>query len=267
MEPKNGACSWRRPRQHPLPVVPVVRVWWSVFGIHQRLSRRARQLTLCTSLGCNDRGSRCTDPMTNNPRDACAKCHGSKFSQSSLRYLEPAGAQGGPRLGGRRLLSGVFASPRGACVRVQEELVIVATGPLTAVADALAADKEGALKLIGGVYIQGSATASEQGWLEPSPEASNLREDMAAARAVFAVRARPSSPNVGVCRCMTWPMQLTTHFVLQTHRAFGDGVLKGVRPHRGPLCSYVTVKLDPAETYVLIISSDGVWNVIRDIDI
>lgn len=47
------------------------------------------------------------------------------------------------------------------------------------------------------------------------------------------------------------------------NRAFGDSVLKGCGLIVDPYVA--TVKLDAAETYVLIISSDGVWDVISSI--
>lgn len=55
--------------------------------------------------------------------------------------------------------------------------------PLTALAAAVRADREGALAGLGGMYMQGVAEVDPAlGTLHASPDATNMREDMDAAK-------------------------------------------------------------------------------------
>jgi inosine-uridine nucleoside N-ribohydrolase len=64
----------------------------------------------------------------------------------------------------------------------QRELHIVVLAPLTALAAALRADKDGVLAGVGGVFVQGvAAVDAHTGTLFPSADATNMREDMPAA--------------------------------------------------------------------------------------
>jgi hypothetical protein len=78
----------------------------------------------------------------------------------------------------------------------QRELHVLVLAPLTALAAAVRADREGALSGLGGLYIQGVAEVDPTlGTLLASSDSTNMREDMDAAKVSPRAGAYPPQPS------------------------------------------------------------------------